>query len=432
MAAGKPDLNDFLDTLVGNFEAAGREKRAAAMHDSTTSHPINNVPDGQQEATQGSRSAENASDVNGFVPGDNCATEKNDATAVPDKKPVDSIGTETLDPGETGGNAPSSQEAAATKEPPPTDSPSHPTTSLFTSKAAADLSNVAGQLLAKLTVDLQKTAGETGEATGEMAGGETVSDAPPAKSAPDTSPTANASDAENATPEGAAAAKVASGDETQKPQEEVDEEEAEKVAAMQKYAADTVLGYNLAQQAYTDLGLDDPEFAKKAALVEQHGDAALAGYEAAKQAATELGHIPDPNEEAVQAHLQKIAEAAIQDANRLCDYHDGFAKRASEEAANTRHEQIKGLIRTAIQKKAGLGGGVPPEVLAAAAPMAEAEGLASETPAEGGEGEGNEELVDALSDILASEDVSEEELEAALDEVMAEEGEPQGGEVAAM
>lgn len=148
----------LMDTIL---DSARQEKRAAKMEKKATdpseptSHPVMSADDGTQKATEGSRSSENKSDVRKDY-GEAGILGQEDGNSVDEKKPSDSIGTQTMASDEMKGNA---KRPGGTKENPSDESPEHPSNQTFSEKySAAHLAHEGNTILANISGYLNKFA----------------------------------------------------------------------------------------------------------------------------------------------------------------------------------------------------------------------------------------------------------------------------------
>jgi len=359
----------LMDNLLEKIRAEKRAAQKKATDGSEpTAHPVMNADDGTQPAREGSRSAENESDVEKDY-GVLGNTGQEDANAASSENQADSIGTQSQAADEVKGNV--------AKPKPDKDGPAesgagdasagHPSNQTFSGEdakygAAIDSGN---KLLGLLAEAMGKTAAEntdTDEGASENAQKKEGEEVP--------SPASDAGDKE----------KVPTSKDKEK--EAADKTEGEKTAEVEKTAE---------------------ELKKEAA--EKYREDAEAGYMAAGLLAEQMGFGKQAEEEttAVNARLEGIIKTAQQDAVLLADFLGGINK-GQEKAAAEKQAALAKLAQPPMDlgpaPEEGMGEGVPAEAL-----MDEEAAL--------GEGGGDEAVaLELLADALEEAGVGPEELAA--------------------
>jgi len=372
---------DLIDSFLAEW---GTEKKAETGNDTQTggtAHPVTSKDDNTQNATEGSRSAENTSDVKDQVGSASVETTDNPGDGEP--KPANS-GTEVADADETPGNTP---DPKSTKENPLTELAGMD--AAFNEKYSSvneELRGLGNSLLAKIAV-LAESAGETSEgkkAAAEKPDGEKQTEGAECKEKP----------------EGQGASESVSSDATESKDEDEDDEQALKEAEE--------LGYQVAEIFAKESGIQDPEQASEFVLDQTVKEAMTAADAYADYFAM------------FAAGLQKAAmdegAASMEDESEDEDVGEDVAEGASSEAAEGAAEDVAA-------------GGGEGEDLGIAEALTGAVG-AEEAPMEGEAGMpgGAEEQVEALAAALAEAGISPEELAAMVQDA---EGAAPGAEEAA-
>lgn len=381
----------LMDNLLEKIRAEKRaaQKRATDGSEPTT-HPVMNAPDGTQPAREGSRSAENESDVESDY-GVLGNTGQEDANSATSEKPTDSIGTQSQSSDEVKGNV---AKPKPVKDGPAENgrgdaSPGHPSNETFSGEEAkyASAITAGNKLLSLLATAMGKSAQEDDEEDDENEGeGESE----------------NAQKKENES----------------MPSEKSDADDKEKAAALKKKAKNTKI-------------TKSAEELKKAAA-HKYREEAEAGYMAAGLLAEQLGFGKQAADEqtAVNMRLEGIIKTAQDDADLFADYLQGLETGQNRVALEGR-AAMKKMAQPGLE---GMDLGAAPAI-----PAGEGVPAAALMGAGGDEGGGEEDAaaVELLAQALAEAGIGPEELAAIAEggaggagggEEPAEPGEEHGGE----